>query len=116
MFRRKIPIKKYFALTSMLVLMGFFACVLHITPQSLHHVVDTHAEHSNNQVVCVDHQVSTLSCSKDQGNVLLVATIPPSRIEIVPITSAAVISDNYIASYDPPNKIPLYIKNNILLI
>ncbi len=116
MFRRKIPSKKYFALTSMLVLVGFFACTLHINPRSLYGIIEANTEYSNNQVVCVDHQGAIYSCSREQEYIMLVTTILPSIIEITSLTPIVTIFDSYTILYDPPDKIPRYIKNNTFLI
>ena len=120
MFRRKIPIKKYFALTSMFVfLMGFFVYALHLTPQLFHHVADADAntEHSNKQIIGVDHHGSMLFSSREEGHVeLVVAIVPLASIEIVPTADTTTNFSEYATLDDPPNKTPLYIKNNTFII
>lgn len=115
MFKRNVPIKKYFAVTSMFILMGFFACVVHIVPQS-HHVTDSHAEHDTNQVACVDHQVSSSLSHRDRSDSIQIAILPQTNIQPTLVSNLGITYSDWVKLYPPPNKTALYIKNNTFLI
>ncbi len=97
------------------VSLGFFVCVIHIVPQN-HHQADSHSEHGTSQVVCVDHQVSLSSSQKDHHILVQIAILP--QINLVPELGLNTVSlfTPRTDQYDPPNKTPLYIKNNTFLI
>ena len=99
----------------LLVLMGFFACVVHITPQS-HHITDSHIEHSTDLALCVDHQGSASLSQRDSNQVLQVAILTPLSMKSLLVLNTDFISSPVVKLYPPPNKTSLYIKNNTFMI
>ena len=105
-----------FSVISALLLIGIFACVVHIIPQS-HHTADSHAEPETNHVTCVDHEETVYFSHKDQGELgQQVAIVPSTSIESMFVSNIDFIYLNTIELYSPPNKTPLYIKNNTFVI
>jgi hypothetical protein len=104
-----------FKILPVFVLLGFFACVVHIVPQS-NHIVNSRADHGTTQVACVDHQVSLSSSQKDHSNLFQIAILPNTNIvpELFSSNLSVYTPDTYL--YAPPNKTALYIKNNTFLI
>ena len=102
---------KYFALISSFILLGFFVSILHLSPE-IHHQGDSHAEH---QVLVdgVDHQPSLIPT---HSNIIQIAILPQTNLipELTANINSVFISHTDL--YAPPNKIPLYIKNNTFLI
>lgn len=99
-----------------LILLGVFACVLHITPQVSHNLSDSHSEESAAQVTCVDHQVSGLCPTKDHVTAMFVATLPPHFTVSTQNLFLAHVSYYDTGQYSPRTKEHLYIKNNAFLI
>ncbi len=112
---KKFKSLKVFLIIPALVLLGFFACVVHILPQP-HHVTDSHAEHNTNQVSCVDHQGVVYLSHKDHSEFIQVALLPNTRIEPIFVTNIDFNYSNWTEIYSPPNKTPLYLKHNTFLI
>ncbi len=104
-----------FKLIPILVLLGFFACAVHIVPQSGHGTTPN-AEHDTNQVSCVDHQVTNSLSSRDNSDLIQVAILPETSIQPVLTSNGNFTYPSWTNFYPPPNKTALYIKNNTFLI
>ena len=87
---------------------------MHISPELSHHDNDNHTETAQVHMSCVDHESSTFSNSKDMHIDLLVGILP-DRFEIVTksIDYTNTDSEVTIQEVKPPDKIALYIKNNV---
>lgn len=106
--------KKYFALVSSFILLGFFVSILHLSPE-IHHQGDNHTEHET-LVDGVDHQPSLTSSHSDLIKLTQIAFVYQTNI----FSEMILNQDNSYLRYEeinaPPDKIPLYIKNNTFLI
>jgi len=104
-----------FKLIPIFVLLGFFACVIHIVPQSGHGTTPN-SEHDTNQVSCVDHQVTNSLSHRDNSDLIQIAILPETSIEPILISKGNLTYSSWSNLYPPPNKTTLYIKNNTFLI
>lgn len=97
-------------------MLGFFACILHVSPDVFHHETDHHAD-AYTHVVCIDHQASVTVSVKDHESISETATVPSNTVpEIASPIYVGFVSYSESAENGPPNKIALYIKNNTFLI
>lgn len=112
---KKVFINKYLVFIPTLILMGFFACMLHIGPE-VHHQADSHAQHDTKQAACVDHQVSASLSHKDHGDSIQVAILPETSIQSALVSNVDFTYSSWTKLHSPPTKTAIYIKNNTFLI
>lgn len=108
---------------SSFLLLSFFVCIIHITPQAFHHEQASHEEqnttenheksHSEN-ISCVDDESYTIGTKNSLFDNLLLAILPTPFAKIAVQTEPA--NKVYFLDAVAKEKVPIYLKNNILLI
>jgi hypothetical protein len=111
MFTKNLKLKKLTTLVFSFALLGFFACVFHITPNLDHHNND-----NSTKIACVDHQIS-ISSHKDHTLDLAFIDVPPLNLSVILLPLLEGERTGNLKSFDsPPDKIALYIKHETLLL
>lgn len=122
MFKKAKKLNKIISSFFMVALFGFFACTMHIFPT--HHDVSEsskvahHYDAEQNKMDCVDHHTMVFNPSKNDNfasDQLAINNSFPSFTLTLLAQNQNIDNDN---SKNPPpkNKVPIYIKNSILLI
>lgn len=121
MFTKRSTFQNTFAkITASILMLGFFVCITHITPQVFHEEQPTHESTSHSQ----NHESHSdaLSCVDDESYLLgntnvnnfLSFVIPTISFEKLEISNNS--NTSFVLDIPPKEKIPIYLKNNILLI